>query len=809
MKTKFKSDFVKSLSLLILIIVIPIVGFHLNKAPQAVPDNAPLTEFSAVRAMKHMEHIALKSHYIGANEHEKVREYIVDELKKMGIEPEIQVAEVFYPDKYLAAIVRNIIVKIHGTESSKSVLIVGHYDSVRDSYGASDDGSAVVTMLETIRLLRLKQPFKNDIIFLFTDGEEIGLTGASAFIENHPLAKNVGLVLNFDSNGTSGPSTLYQTSNDNNWIIIEFSKAVPFPIANSIFYEASRNGPDETDFSIFKKNGLSGFNFLFFETKFDVHTGGDNAQNISIESIQHHGSYASSLIQHFANIKLDNIEKGNAVYFNTIGKGFVHYSYKWIVPFVIVTLLLLLVILFIGFRRKILRPIRLLYGFLAFIIHFAIAPSIVTLICFILIKYYPGNDFRLLFYNQNILLLGLVGITVAISFSFYHLALKGIRIWQLILFVSLIILMLIWSSLLSLMTILATVGIGAITWFLYRKPTNVWELSLGSSIGWAILMVAGSIMIPGASYLFTWPLLFSLIPVGILFFRENRNEYSILQVFLFLAASLPILIWVPNLTYIFFTWLGLKMAGEAILFTMLCLSILIIHIEIITRIKPWFVPLISFSVGLFLLLYGSVNLQYSVRHKQQNSLILATNGNTNETLFTSYENQTDDWTVDYLTKQPDTSRLEDFNLFGKRNFIIKRIETENLPTPTLIVMNDSVVGSQRLLKLHLNSGRKADKLYVQIKSNSDSIKAAINNSEMKELKLMDGTEWYLLRYYALPEEGIDMELKLLEKQNIEISLTDIVYGLPVLGEVKIKQRPDYMMSNGDMTMATKKFIIRN
>jgi hypothetical protein len=250
------------------------------------------------------------------------------------------------------------------------------------------------------------------------------------------------------------------------------------------------------------------------------------------------------------------------------------------------------------------------------------------------------------------------------------------------------------------------------------------------------------------------------------------------------------------------------MTGEAILFTVLCLSLLIIHIEIITRIRPWLVPLISFSAGLFLLLYGSVNLEYSERYKKQNSLILATNGNTNETFFTSYENQTDEWTVDYLTKQPDTTRLEDFNLFGKRNFIIKRIETENLPTPTLIVMNDSIVGSQRCLKLHLNSGRKADKLYFQIKSNSDSIKAAINNSEMKKLKLMDGAEWYLLRYYALPEEGIDIELKLLGKQNIEIRLTDFIYGLPVLSKVEIKPRPDYMMSNGDMTMATKKFIIR-
>jgi uncharacterized Tic20 family protein len=284
-------------------------------------------------------------------------------------------------------------VKLPGTEPGKSVLVVGHYDSVPDSYGASDDGSAVVTMLETIRLLLLKQTFKNDIVFLFTDGEEIGLVGAKAFVEEHPLAKNIGVVLNFEGGGTTGPSLMFETSTDNNWIISEFAKVVPSPIANSLSYEIYRNMPNDTDLTPFKKNGYKGLNFSYIENRFDYHTGGDNISNTSVESIQHHGSYAVPLIQHFANIDLNNSEKGNAVYFNTIGKGFVHYSYKWIMPFLILTCLVLLAIIFLGFRKKQIRPLRLLFGFFAFIIHLVIAPSIVTLVYFILIKYYPGDDF--------------------------------------------------------------------------------------------------------------------------------------------------------------------------------------------------------------------------------------------------------------------------------------------------------------------------------------------------------------------------------------------------------------------------------
>jgi len=78
---------------------------------------------------------------------------------------------------------------------------------------------------------------------------------------------------------------------------------------------------------------------------------------------------------------------------------------------------------------------------------------------------------------------------------------------------------------------------------------------------------------------------------------------------------------------------------------------------------------------------------------------------------------------------------------------------------------------------------------------------------LKKLRLLGDTKWHLIRYYAFPEEGIDMELKLSENQDIEIVLTDIVFGLPDLQEITITQRPNYMMSGNDRTFATKKFLI--
>ena len=154
----------------------------------------------------------------------------------------------------------------------------------------------------------------------------------------------------------------------------------------------------------------------------------------------------------------------------------------------------------------------------------------------------------------------------------------------------------------------------------------------------------------------------------------------------------------------------------------------------------------------------------------------------------------------------------------KRDFIVKKVGSENLLTPSLVVIKDSIIGSNRHVKLHLNSERNADNLYIFIKPKSGSVKARINNSKTYDLRRLRDTDWYYFRYFAFPDKGINMELEFENKQNFEIVLTDIIIGLPNLNEIKIKPRPNYMMSGGgsghgtlagDRTLATKKFIIKH
>ena len=48
------------------------------------------TEFSIKNALSHLKEISKTTHYTGSENHIEVQNYIVNELKKLGLQPEIQ-----------------------------------------------------------------------------------------------------------------------------------------------------------------------------------------------------------------------------------------------------------------------------------------------------------------------------------------------------------------------------------------------------------------------------------------------------------------------------------------------------------------------------------------------------------------------------------------------------------------------------------------------------------------------------------------------------------------------------------------------
>ena len=262
--------------------------------PDPVPASAPPTEFSSGRALEHVRAIAREPHPMGSPENAAVRDYLVEELSALGVEPEVQKTTaahyVFVNGFAEAGTPENVLARLEGTnDGGKAFVLMAHYDSVPTAPGASDDGAGVATMLETVRALKAGPPLKNDVIFLFTDGEERGLLGARAFVDSHPWAEDVGVVLNLEARGNTGPAIMVRTNDETGWLVREFAKAAPYPFATSdtaAFYEFSGSG---SDLSVFLDAGLAGMDVAHTEGHAHYHTPLDNPEELDEQEPAAHG----------------------------------------------------------------------------------------------------------------------------------------------------------------------------------------------------------------------------------------------------------------------------------------------------------------------------------------------------------------------------------------------------------------------------------------------------------------------------------------------------------------------------------------
>ncbi len=123
--------------------------------------------------------------------------------------------------------------RLPGRDPSQAVLVSGHYDSVPTSTGASDCGGCVATTLELLRVLKAGPQLEHDVIFLFTDAEELEVYGARAFVDKHPWAKDVRLSIVYEGLGARGPSVLYAASPQSGWVIEQAVGQLVHPLVSS------------------------------------------------------------------------------------------------------------------------------------------------------------------------------------------------------------------------------------------------------------------------------------------------------------------------------------------------------------------------------------------------------------------------------------------------------------------------------------------------------------------------------------------------------------------------------------------------
>jgi hypothetical protein len=93
------------------------------------------------------------------------------------------------PWRYKLRTGNNIIATLPGNPDDTSIVIVSaHYDSLKISPGANDDGSGVAVVLAVADIMS-KHSFNSTVRFVLFSGEEQGLLGSHEYAQNAPLNK--------------------------------------------------------------------------------------------------------------------------------------------------------------------------------------------------------------------------------------------------------------------------------------------------------------------------------------------------------------------------------------------------------------------------------------------------------------------------------------------------------------------------------------------------------------------------------------------------------------------------------------------
>ncbi len=759
----------KRLSTILSLVILSAVvywSFYDLKPSLSNKEIASETSFSLDNALVHLKEISKAPHYVGSENHKVVQNYIVEELKKLGLNPEIQTQTVVNKKWFAGTTVENIVAKIEGKERGKSLLLLSHYDSSpHSSLGASDAGSGVVTILEGLRaFLAKKQQPKNDIIVLISDAEELGLLGAQAFVEHHELAKDVGLVLNFEARGSGGPSyMLLETNGKNSTLISEFVKAKPnFPAANSLMYSIYKMLPNDTDLTVFRENGnINGFNFAFIGDHFDYHTAQDSFFRLDRETLLHQADYLMNTLPYFANSDLTDLNSEiDHVYVNFPFIKLLTYPNSWIIPMLILAQALFILLLFFGISLKTLTVKGLLKGFLPLLLSLVLCLGVTYLALELIYILHPHYKDILHGFPYN----GYIYIT---AFVFLNL-------W-----------------------ILQRV------YFVFSKKNKVADL-LGAPIFlWLMLNFVIANALEGASF-FILPVFAALFVLALAVFTnlEMRVTRIIATIF-----SIPtIYIFAPFLK-MFPVGLGLKMTLITSLFLVLTFSLLVFTFY--QKKLKWPMRL----TGIFAILffgYSTYLSSDSEENKTPNSLVYVQNETNKKAYFGTYNSVLDDFTKQVFKETKEAGDLRDADTKSKYNTRFayqKETAYKSILSSEVTIDLDTLINDKRFVDLTITPKRKVNKLEFTTK-----IPLTLSQLKVNDALVNNGKDYsrkrgsFLIYHMGNSDKEVSVSFSVSKEQKLDFILNEISYDLLTSPSFNLSPRASSMIP---MPFVTNDAIIIN
>jgi len=735
---------------LALLIVLGLLAIHRIEPPPAADANAPLAEFSAERAMRDVREIAKAPRMLGSVENDRVRDYLVGRLRELGASPAVQTATVARhtqsgPDTW--AVVNNVVATIPGTSPTGSVLIVAHYDSAPSGPGAADNAASVAAILEAMRALKTGPASRNDLIVLFTDGEELGLLGAKAFVEKQPALSNVKVVLNCEMRGDNGPSVMFQSRSQQSWL----AARGPIPPSSSL---AESSAWGETDLNVFLAAGIDGISFGATNGITRYHTELDNADLLDHSSLQDQGMVTLSMARRFGAIDLNDLrtESAASIVRDDSLSRYTTIALAFLVP------LLMLGVIWIGIRKGQFTIAGIAAGFAIYVI--AIAVSVVG---------------SIVMWRLTAMLAGWRMLPIGTAYGGVYFAVA---------------------------TDALIFGACWAAYMVIARSISEQNLGMAALVVLTAMLVTASIVNFNAARP-RWWLLPAMLAISMSLGVTDGRLPTRGAILGFISLAFAVILNAQSLafsadgTMLRLVYGGL---GSASLF-----GLFIPYMGLLTGGRRWIVPAALGLFAIVMIFKGNAASSFDASQPHPDSIFYFADTDRARARWVSLDSRPDSFTAQFFQHHvrggwlqklaglatrdtPDAflAKLRrDFSSLNRGRTTEGEAPLISAAPPQLKVLDDSTVAGTRTVTMHIASARKASNIWMSVPVGVSVLGASIDGRSPGD-RITDGwTGWY----WRAPAAGFDLTLKLATPAPFVVTVIDQTDGLPDNAGLAIKPRP--------------------
>jgi hypothetical protein len=335
----------------------------------------------------------------------------------------------------------------------------------------------------------------------------------------------------------------------------------------------------------------------------------------------------------------------------------------------------------------------------------------------------------------------------------------------------------------------------------------------GGLLYWLLLLLLSSLYVPGASYLFNWPLLWGLFAWGYVLTRGSlETAGGKLRAVLAVCAA-PAIILLSAAIYQISVFLTPNVpAPAAVLVALLC-GLLATHFRLAGGKRRWLLPGVAALASVCFVAAGLFNSAAGAETPRQNELFYWLDGDTRMASWATFDRKPDAWTAQFLTTSPEYRPMEDLTP-GAPPMAFPRAQAPSLELtpPEVALLKDSSEGGVRTLDLRVTSGRGAANVAVYVTSEAEVLGTRVQGEALKggAPSAAGRKHVWTLYYKNLPPEGIALALDVKAAGPLKLKVVDQSFGLPQLPGATYTPRPASFIPSpdplNDSTLVSKSFV---